>query len=70
MAKLAIDTMQNGRANYIACKRELSALNASGGNYDIPPNKHVVYCDTTVHFCKRLKTYTVNFCNINIPIYK
>lgn len=60
MAKLAIDTMLNGRADFLSWKREATILNSTGACFDLPPQKHLVYCDTKISFGKRFNTYFIN----------
>lgn len=60
LAKLAIDSMLNGRFAYNSWKRESTQMNTSGANFELPPQRHLVYCDTNIHYGKRLCTYSVN----------
>ncbi len=63
MAKLAVDCILNCRADYLACKREFNTLNDTGCKLDLPPQKHLVYCDTSITYGRRYSSYDIDgFC--------
>ena len=67
LANLAIREMINGRINYLNCKRDFKLLNESGFNLNLPPLKHLVYCDTSIHFGKKYYSYFCDGFSIGLP---
>ena len=60
LAKLAIDCMINGRSDFLSCKREFEMLNQTGFDLNLAPQKHLVFCDTPIHFGRKLSTYHID----------
>ncbi len=71
LAKLAVDYMLNGRAKYIECKREFNTLNNSGCALTLPPQKHLVYSDTSITYGRRYATYNIDgfWLGVAIPLF-
>ncbi len=66
LAKIAIECMINGRVDFLSCKREFIQLNSTGFNLDLAPQKHLVFCDTPIHFGRKLKTYYIDGFSIGL----
>lgn len=66
LAKLAIDCIINGRADFLLCKREFQVLNQTGFNLNLAPQKHLTFCDTPIHFGRKLNTYYVDGFSIGL----
>lgn len=59
MAYLATQHMLDP-SSFFQYKKELKVLNNSGFSLAIPPQKHMCFCDTAIHYGRRLATYDID----------
>ena len=54
--------------DYRSCKKELERMNAGGfSNLELPPQKHLCYCDYPVKISRKFSTYYVDGFSIGMP---